>query len=322
MAKHSIIVPANFVKSVAIFASSDQSRPILTGIRFCNEGGKLVLACTDSYKLIVCETGEAVDDFEPFTIPAKALASVKAVKSSAFGGRACYIVEVDGDAFTANVTGNFEQWTSIRLLEGNYPNFRQLLPAGGLSFTVEPTCIDPALMADVCKAFASIDKTARISIATRTHKANVVECMGDGWKATAIVMPCRADSGQLSQWQAAPQGSDEYINLKARVAELECDYELAQKHYGEAVEQVKALEEELHFARQTNAALEEDLKREHNNGLKLSEELTAAKAEDERPHEWESKTLRWFDHEVEGATQCRKKGSRNFGCWFIKKATA
>lgn len=42
-------------------------------------------------------------------------------------------------------------------------------------------------------------------------------------------------------------------------------------------------------------------------------------AQPAKPHEWESKTLRWFDHEVEGATLCKKESSPNFGCWFVKK---
>ena len=313
MAQHEIIITANFVKAVAAFASTDQNRPILTGIHFAHEDGKLVIVATDSYKLIMCDTGTIVEEFEPFTLPAKALVGMKPKKSSIFGGDAGYVIRFDGDGNTASVTTDFEQFTTIRVLEGKYPNYRQLLPIGGEQFTVEPTIVNAAFMADACKAFTTIDKVAQLCVATRTHKPNVLECKGEGWTATAIVMPCRGNGRELAKWQAAPQGDEEtakkLADAAARIAELERDYELAQKHYGEAVESVKRLET-------TVAALEGDLKREHNRVEKMSEELTEAHADSAR-HEWESPTCYWYDHEVEGARLCKK--GKNKGNWWIKK---
>ena len=308
MAKHNIIVPANFVKAAASFASKDASRPILTGVHFFAEDGKLVLACTDSYKLIVCETGCTVDDFEPFTLPAKTLAGVKTTKVQYEGGfTQGYIVEVDADNFNANVTGDCGRtFTSMRLIEGKYPNVRQLLPIGGESFTVEPTCVNPALLADACKALTVIDKNARITLATRKLRGNVVECKGDGYKVTVIVMPCTPDYEALSKYEAAPKGDEgtakKLADAAARIAELE-------GKLADAATDYQALKDE-------RDALVVDLARETARVNKMGEELADAHADGAR-HEWESPTCYWYDHEVEGARLCKK--GKNKGNWWIKK---
>ena len=311
MAKHNIIVPASFVKAAASFASNDTTRPILGGIHFVNEDGKLVLVCTDGYRLIVCETGESAPDFEPFTLPAKALSKVKAVKSSAFGGQACYIIDVDNENYTASVTGDLETWTSIRLVEGKYPAFRNILPKGGESFTVEPTCVNPAFMADACKAFATIDKNAQVTVATRTHKATILEGKGDGYLVTALVMPVRADNHAFDKYEAAPKGD---ADTAKRIAQLEAERDKLTEDYVQVCKDFEELEADKQYWMEKAERYEDMAENYH-----LMYEKLAQDAQDERPHEWESKTLLWFDHEVEGATRCTKKGSRNYGNWFIKK---
>lgn len=323
MAQHEIIITANFVKAASMFAGTDQSRPILTGIHFAHEGGKLVIVATDSYRLIVCDTGTIVEEFEPFTLPAKALVGMKPKKSSIFGGDAGYVIRFDGDGNTASVTTDFEQFTTIRVLEGKYPNYRQLLPIGGEQFTVEPTIVNAAFMADACKAFTTIEKAARLCVATRTSKPNVLECKGEGWTATAIVMPCRGDGRELAKWQAAPQGDAEtakkLTDAAARIAELERDYELAQKHYMEAVESVKQLEDDKQYWMEKAERYEdvgETYYLKYEKLLQEHEELAGAHADGAR-HEWESPTCYWYDHEVEGARLCKK--GKNKGNWWIKK---
>jgi DNA polymerase III subunit beta len=110
------------VSRVSRSASRDESRPVLTGILARFEGGKLVMAATDSYRLSVKETpleGNA-PDLEAI-IPARALTELSRIAGSAdsleLGVHENQVVFVaDGVTLTT------------RRIEGQFPNYRQLLP--------------------------------------------------------------------------------------------------------------------------------------------------------------------------------------------------
>ena len=110
------------VGRVSRSASRDESRPVLTGILARFEGGKLIMAATDSYRLSVKEAaleGEA-PDLEAI-IPARALAEVSRVGQSAdsleLGVHENQVVFVADDVTL-----------TTRRIEGQFPNYRQLLP--------------------------------------------------------------------------------------------------------------------------------------------------------------------------------------------------
>ena len=110
------------VARVSRSASRDESRPVLTGILARFEGGKLVMAATDSYRLSVKETaleGEA-PELEAI-IPARALTELSRIAQSADGMELGVhenqvVFVVDGITLTT------------RRIEGQFPNYRQLLP--------------------------------------------------------------------------------------------------------------------------------------------------------------------------------------------------
>jgi DNA polymerase-3 subunit beta len=122
-------VPAQaFVETIAMVARSasrDETRPILTGILVSAEGSELRMVATDSYRLSVKET--ALDPplsagFEA-NVPARALQELERIvaagadESIRIGVRANQVVfEVGGVVL------------SSRLIEGQFPNYRQLLP--------------------------------------------------------------------------------------------------------------------------------------------------------------------------------------------------
>ena len=73
------------VARVARAASRDESRPVLTGILVRFEGGKLVMAATDSYRLAVKETEletEGAPELEAI-VPARALAELARIAADA-----------------------------------------------------------------------------------------------------------------------------------------------------------------------------------------------------------------------------------------------
>jgi DNA polymerase-3 subunit beta len=110
------------VARVSRSASRDESRPVLTGILARFEGGKLVMAATDSYRLSVKEStleGEA-PELEAI-IPARALTELSRIAQSADGMELGVhenqvVFVVDGITLTT------------RRIEGQFPNYRQLLP--------------------------------------------------------------------------------------------------------------------------------------------------------------------------------------------------
>src|SRR5438270_828986 len=110
------------VARVGRSASRDESRPVLTGILVRFEPGKIVMAATDSYRLAVKET--PVDGTLPeleAIIPARALQELARIAGTAdeiqLGLQENHVV------FGAEGT-----WLTTRRIDGQFPNYRQLLP--------------------------------------------------------------------------------------------------------------------------------------------------------------------------------------------------
>jgi len=110
------------IHRVARAASRDESRPVLTGILVSFTGGKIVMAATDSYRLAVKETeltGSA-PELEAI-VPSRALQELARVATS-------------GDTVEVGVHENqvlFSLdgvWLTTRRIDGQFPNYRQLLP--------------------------------------------------------------------------------------------------------------------------------------------------------------------------------------------------
>src|SRR5436309_11977437 len=110
------------VSRVARSASRDESRPVLTGILVRFEAGKLVMAATDSYPLSVQETeltGE-VPELEAI-IPARALAELARIAQA--GDSVELGVHENQVVFVAD-----DVWLTTRRIDGQFPNYKQLLP--------------------------------------------------------------------------------------------------------------------------------------------------------------------------------------------------
>ncbi len=110
------------VARVARSASRDESRPVLTGILVRFEAGKLVMAATDSYRLSVKETpleGES-PELEAI-IPARSLSELARVAQT--GDTVELGVHENQVVFTAD-----DVWLTTRRIDGQFPNYKQLLP--------------------------------------------------------------------------------------------------------------------------------------------------------------------------------------------------
>jgi DNA polymerase-3 subunit beta len=108
---------------VARAASRDETRPHLTGVLVSAADRELRMVATDSYRLSVKETAleQQIDQSLEVNVPARALQELVRVAGGADG--------IDIWALENQVIFRVDGVTlSSRLVEGRFPNYRQLLP--------------------------------------------------------------------------------------------------------------------------------------------------------------------------------------------------
>jgi DNA polymerase-3 subunit beta len=113
------------VSRVQRSASKDETRPVLTGILMSASGQELRMVATDSYRLSVKETAleTPLQGSLEANVPARALGELVRIAQQA-----------DSDTLAVSVGQNqvvFELGDivlSSRLIDGQFPNYRQLLP--------------------------------------------------------------------------------------------------------------------------------------------------------------------------------------------------
>jgi DNA polymerase III subunit beta len=113
------------ISRVGRSASRDESRPVLTGILVRFEGQKLVMAATDSYRLSVKETvlsGGPGQELEAI-VPARALQELARAGQTAESET--IQVGVQENQVVFGVDGI---WLTARRIDGQFPNYKQLLP--------------------------------------------------------------------------------------------------------------------------------------------------------------------------------------------------
>ena len=110
------------IARVARAASRDEARPVLTGVLVQFAGDKLVMAATDSYRLAVKETtlSASAPELEAI-VPSRALQELARIAG-------------DGEEIAVGVQENQvlfstgDVWLTTRRIDGQFPNYRQLLP--------------------------------------------------------------------------------------------------------------------------------------------------------------------------------------------------
>jgi DNA polymerase-3 subunit beta len=132
---------ASALRQVVRAASGDDARPLLTGVLIAPEGTGVRLVATDSYRLALrdIEGSDAFSGSSQILVPARALAELQRLSALGSGAKGAEgSAESDGDGgptvglsigdhdvtFTAG-----DVKVSTRLLDGTYPDYRQLIPA-------------------------------------------------------------------------------------------------------------------------------------------------------------------------------------------------
>jgi DNA polymerase-3 subunit beta len=145
------------VQQVAVAAGRDDTLPMLTGIRLEIDGQRLTLAATDRFRLAVRELEWTPDDPALSTavlIPARTLADVAKTLS---GAGPVELALSAGDGMLG-ITGAGRRATT-RLLDAEFPRFRQLIPTEHTSAAV----LDAAALVEAIKRVALVtDRVAQV----------------------------------------------------------------------------------------------------------------------------------------------------------------
>jgi DNA polymerase-3 subunit beta len=182
------------IHRVARAASRDESRPVLTGILVSFTGGKIVMAATDSYRLAVKETelGGDAPELEAI-VPSRALQELARIANA-------------GDTVEVGVHENqvlFSTegaWLTTRRIDGQFPNYRQLLPE---QFEHELTIPRVELLEVVRRASVMIQRATplqlrfaegELTVIARTHEVGESqESMPIGFTGETLEIGFNAD---------------------------------------------------------------------------------------------------------------------------------
>jgi DNA polymerase-3 subunit beta len=119
------------VRQVVRAASHDDARPLLTGVLLSRVDGSIRMVATDSYRMALRDLPgvTALPGEEDLLVPARALAELQRLPSQRGGGEENDGGRIGVAASSSEITfwqGNVQ--ISTRLLEGRYPDYKQLIP--------------------------------------------------------------------------------------------------------------------------------------------------------------------------------------------------
>jgi DNA polymerase-3 subunit beta len=115
---------ADALRQVVRAASSEDSRPILTGVLMAAEGNGVRLVSTDSYRLAVRDIPGVVvlTEGQKVLVPSRALNELQRLLGTGAEEVSLRLGQHDATFTTGNVS------LTTRLIEGEFPNYRQLIP--------------------------------------------------------------------------------------------------------------------------------------------------------------------------------------------------
>ena len=154
----------NTIKAVTLAASKDQFRPVLTGVLFEANEGRLRLVATDSYRLHMIDLDIPVDEGFSFLADAKDLAELaKMLVARTTAG--CTISVSANDCLIFD-TG--DRMICAGQIGGEFPSYRTLIPAPA-DFKSDLLGEDlvrfnPKYLADIGKAVTLLDKEGAVTL--------------------------------------------------------------------------------------------------------------------------------------------------------------
>jgi DNA polymerase III subunit beta len=130
------------LRGALIACSQDETKPILTGVNFKLEAEKLEFAATDGHRLGVVETfleaEQGVESALELTVPARALRELEKMLGGKQSIEKISFSLGEGQAVFAWETAHGQQQLITRTIEGNYPDYRALIPSSfGKQVTID-----------------------------------------------------------------------------------------------------------------------------------------------------------------------------------------
>ncbi len=193
------------ITQVIIAAATDETRPILTGVLVRFENDQLTLAAADGFRLSVrtARLEESVPAPISVIVPARALAELARISADEQNPIELIITESRNQALChlSNVD------LVSQLIEGNFPDYRQIIPKGHATRTVVDT-----------RAFLN---AAKIASFFARDAANIVrlkmEPGGDLTPGQLTVAATSAEVGDnVSQMEANIEGQELEIAFNAK----------------------------------------------------------------------------------------------------------
>jgi DNA polymerase-3 subunit beta len=180
---------------VVVAASNDEARPVLTGVYLHSHEGGLYMVATDSYRLAEKRLMDTTDDIK-LLIPATALQDLLRI-----------LGEYDGDVEVTHddqqvlfKVGDIELVT--RLIEGNYPDYRKLIPA------------DFASSAKLKRA--DLTNITKVSSLFARESAGSVAIHLDGGKSEVSIHSVASQLGENTSAATAAISGDGTITLNSK----------------------------------------------------------------------------------------------------------
>jgi DNA polymerase-3 subunit beta len=183
------------VAQVAIAAGRDDTLPVLTGIRVEIDGDTVTLAATDRYRLAVRELTwrpEQIGLDVIALVPARTLADT----AKALAGVDSVAIALANGATGEGLMG-FDgggRRTTTRLLEGEFPKYRALLPSEALSVAD----VDTAALVEAVKRVALVaERNTPVRLAFAAGELQLDAGSGDEAQATET-LACALDGEPIS----------------------------------------------------------------------------------------------------------------------------
>jgi DNA polymerase III subunit beta len=175
---------ARTVAQVARAASADDARPVLTGVTLEATGSGLTAAATDSYRLAVRTVPWDQGAEHTALVPRRALEEARR-SAETLGAEVRLVLEA------GQVTFDFgDRRLTTRLIEGRFPDFRQLIP-GGFERRLD---VDRAELMEVVKRVSVVGEANTTSTPVTLH-------------LTADTVRVTAGSGEVGQAEESLPGN-------------------------------------------------------------------------------------------------------------------
>lgn len=169
------------IKQTLFAVSKSDSKPVLTGVQFEFQKGKLILTATDSNRLSRKMLQVHSEHMESIVVPDYCLNEILNIKEADAS-----VIEIAHDRNLIAIKANHTTLLSV-LIEGHYPDIRALIPNEFIS----------RVKVNRKKLLAGVERACIFSGSSKHNDVNLRLCDGDSIKITSI----STEIGMIEEYQ-------------------------------------------------------------------------------------------------------------------------